>query len=71
MLSAKDEQAVMKMAVDLKEYLESANNEDEHNLKDSLIYTLGQRRTRIALPITSTAHLASVLQSPQAKPKKA
>jgi acyl transferase domain-containing protein len=75
MLSAKDEQAVVKMAVDLKEYLESADNEDEHDLEDSLIYTLGQRRTvfpwRIALPITSTAHLASVLQSPQAKPKKA
>ncbi|THY39330.1 hypothetical protein D6C98_10047 [Aureobasidium pullulans] len=40
MLSAKDEQAVVKMAVDLKEYLESANNEDEHDLEDSLIYTL-------------------------------
>ncbi|KAI5241809.1 putative polyketide synthase [Aureobasidium subglaciale] len=75
MLSAKDEQAVSKMAVDLKEYLESSDIQDEHDLVDNLIYTLGQRRTifpwRIALPITGTAHLTSVLQGPQAKPKKA
>lgn len=75
MLSAKDEQAVTNMALNLQQYINAAVSSSEHDLLDNLVYTLGQRRTvfswRVALPVSSIAHLSSVLQSPQSKPKKA
>jgi acyl transferase domain-containing protein len=76
MLSAKDEQAAKNMVQNLQEYLENAaGSTNEQELLDNLIYTLGERRSvfpwRVATPISSIAHLSSIAQGPQMKPKKA
>jgi len=67
MLSAKDEQAAITMASNLKEHIQAQIIEDEENFLDSLSYTLGQRRSVFpwvaAQPAQSIAGLIKTLET--------
>ncbi|KAF3028235.1 t1pks [Penicillium rubens] len=78
-LSGKDKQACEKMTANLADYLRQtqSTNSNPRELLDSLIYTLGQRRSRfpwvVAHPIPVTEGYETVvqtLQSPKFKPTR-
>jgi acyl transferase domain-containing protein len=73
-LSAKDEQAALDMASNLKEYLETVNVASEESFFDNLAYTLGQRRTALtwaaAHPAESVAGLVKALEVGKFKPAR-
>lgn len=74
-LSAKDEQAALKMASDLKQHLLEIQPDDERRYLDNLAYTLGQRRTRFPWVAShsarNTMELVQALDSVKMKPAKA
>jgi acyl transferase domain-containing protein len=74
-LSAKDEQAALQMASDLKQHLENIQPADESRYLSNLAYTLGQRRTRFpwvaSYPSRSLSDLIQALDSAKMKPAKA
>lgn len=74
-LSAKDEQAALKMASDLKHHLLEIQPDDERRYLDNLAYTLGQRRTRFPWVASHSARsalgLVQALDSVKMKPAKA
>ena len=78
-LSGKDEQACQKMVSNLQDFLEQSKSAklDPQKFFDSLIYTLGQRRTRFpwvsAHPVSITEGidgLIEALQTPKFRPSR-
>ena len=74
MLSAKDEQACHRMAMELKDYLLNAVPMDEERFLDSLAYTLGSRRSvfpwTAAYPADNLSGLVDALDSGHFKPTR-
>jgi acyl transferase domain-containing protein len=74
MLSAKDEQAALTMASNLKDHLQTIKIEDEEKYFDSLVYTLGQRRSIFpwisAQPVQGISGLIKALESERLKPSR-
>ena len=73
-VSAKDEQAALDMASNLKDHLQSIEIQDERKYFDSLAYTLGQRRSFFAWVATRSVQgipdLIKVLESGKMKPSR-
>lgn len=74
-LSAKDEQAALKMVSNLKQHLLEIQPDDERKYLDNLAYTLGQRRTRFPWVASHSARsiieLIQAIDSVRMKPTKA
>ncbi|KAI1412497.1 putative FSP1 [Hypoxylon sp. FL1857] len=76
-LSAKDEKTCQRMVSDLKEYLKQSQAVDEDKLLQSLVYTLGQRRSLFpwvaahVVPFTQgIGEVVKALESPKFKPSR-
>ena len=74
-LSAKEEQAALNMAKNLKTHLEGLDIANHEKYFDSLVYTLGQKRTRLpwtsAFPVSNVTDLVKMLDGPRMKPRRA
>jgi hypothetical protein len=73
-LSAKDEQAGLTMASNLKDYLQTVRIENEQTFFDNLAYTLGQRRSTLtwasAHPAENVSGLIKALDFGKMKPTR-
>lgn len=73
-LSAKEEQAALNMAKNLKTHLEGLDTTNQEKYFDSLVYTLGQKRTRLpwtsAFPVNNVTDLIKTLDGARFKPRR-